>query len=186
MATRFTWICSASTADARSGAFPGDEPIDAKSAAKAATIVGSIDRADRIWRSPLRRAAQTTEALGLTGIIEPQLKECDYGSWSGRTLAEIQREEPDNLAAWIRDPASSSHGGETIVDLIRRVGAWIDDHRRDSGHSVIVAHSGVIRSAIIHVIQAPASSFNRIDIAPLSRTVFSAHDGKWRLACSGC
>jgi broad specificity phosphatase PhoE len=185
MATRFTWICHASTAAARLGAFPADEPIDDKGAAKAAAIAGSIDKPDRVWRSPMLRAGQTADALGLTGVIEPALKECDYGRWSGRTLTEIRSQESDGLETWIRDPTSSPHGGETLLDLIRRVAAWIDGHRQDAGHTVIVTHSGVIRSAIIHVIQASPSSFNRIDIAPLSRTIFSAHDGQWRLSCMG-
>jgi broad specificity phosphatase PhoE len=186
MTTRFTWICHASTRTLRLGAFPADEPIDDRDAAKIAAAAGGIEKPDRVWRSPMLRAGQTAEALGLAGIIEPALRECDYGRWSGCTLKEIHRQDPDGLAAWMRDPASAPHGGETIVDLIHRVGAWIDDHRRDSGHTVIVTHAGVIRAAIIHVIQAAPSSFSRIDVAPLSRTVFSAHDGQWRLACMGC
>jgi broad specificity phosphatase PhoE len=132
------------------------------------------------------RAGQTADVLGLTGVSEPALRECDYGRWSGRTLKEVRSSEPDGLAAWIGHPTSSPHGGETLADLIHRVGAWVDDHRDDAGHTVIVTHAGVIRAAIIHVIQATPLSFSRIDIAPLSQTVFSAHDGQWRLICMGC
>jgi broad specificity phosphatase PhoE len=186
MATRFTWICHASTATARLGAFPGDEAIDEKGAAQAAAATGSIAKPERVWRSPMLCARQTAEALGLAGVVEPALKECDYGRWSGRTLKEIHSQEPGDLETWIHDPTSSPHGGETIIDLIRRVAAWIDDHRRDAGHTVVITHSSVIRAAIIHVIQASPSSFNRIDIAPLSRTIISAHDGQLRLASMGC
>jgi broad specificity phosphatase PhoE len=186
MATRFTWICHASTAAARLGVFPGNEALDEKGLATAAAVTSSIDKPDRVWRSPMIGAEQTAAALGLTGVIQPALKECDYGRWSDCGLKEVHGRDPDGLETWIRDPTSSPHGGEAVVDLIRRVGAWIEDHRRDAGHTVVVTHSSVIRSAIIHVIQASPSSFNRIDIAPLSRTIFSAHDGQWRLACMGC
>jgi broad specificity phosphatase PhoE len=131
-------------------------------------------------------AEQTAEALGLTAVVAPALKECDYGRWSGRTLKEIHSREPDGLETWTRDPASAPHGGEAVVDLIRRVDAWIEEHRRDAGHTIVITHSSIIRAAVIHVIQAQPSSFNRIDIAPLSRTVFSAHEGQWRLASMSC
>jgi broad specificity phosphatase PhoE len=185
MATRFTFISSAATAGARQGIFPDDEPIDETSKAKIAAAVTSLETPDRVWRSPLLRAQQTADALGLAGVSDPLLRECDYGRWSGRRLADIQNDDPEGLAAWIHDPASSPHGGEAIADLIRRVASFIDAHRRDTGRSVIITHSGVVRAAIIHVIEAPPSCFSRIDIAPLTRTVFSAHDGKWRLACAG-
>lgn len=180
--TRFTWICSAATAGARRGDFPANEPIDGKSAQQLAAAGRWTEEADRVWLSPLPCAAQTAESLGLKGAPDALLKDCDYGRWAGRSLKDIQKEEPESLAAWLSDPAASPHGGEAIVDLIRRTGLWIETHRHDTGHSVIVTHANVIRAAIVHVIEAPPTSFGRIDIAPLSRTVFTAHDGAWRLA----
>jgi broad specificity phosphatase PhoE len=186
MATHFTFLTSAATAGMRAGTFPDNAPIDEADKVKAAAAASSLDKADRIWRSPLLRAAQTAEALGLAASSDPLLRECDYGRWSGRRLADIQKQDPEGLAAWITDPTSSPHGGESIADLIERVASWIEAHHRDARHTVIITHSGVVRAAIIHVIGAPPTSFSRIDIAPLTRTVFSAYDGKWRLACAGC
>ena len=186
MATRFTFISSAATAGVRQGIFPGDEPIEEMGRASAAAAAGFFDKADRVWRSPLLRAQQTAEALGLAATSDPLLRECDYGHWTGHSLADIQKQHPEDLAAWINDPASSPHGGESIADLIGRVAGFIEAHRHEAGHSVIITHAGIIRAAIIHVIEASPASFSRIDIAPLTRTVFSAHDGTWRLACAGC
>jgi broad specificity phosphatase PhoE len=186
MASRFTWICHASTAAMRRGVFPQDEPIEEAETAKAAATAGSIATADRVWHSPLQRARQTADALGLSGTPEPALQECDYGHWAGRSLKEIHAQDPAALQAWLRDPSAAPHGGESFVALIRRVGSWVDAHRHDAGHTVIVTHASVIRAAVVHAIGAPVSSFSRIDIAPLSQTVFSAHDGQWRLTSMGC
>lgn len=186
MAAHFTFISCAATAGVRRGDFPGNEPIDDKSREMLAAGRWLAESGDRVWRSPLLCAAQTAQALGLKGTEDVLLKDCDYGRWAGRSLADIQKDEPADLETWIRDPASSPHSGESIVDLIRRVGLWIEAHRRDAGHSLIVTHANVIRAAIMHVIEAPPACFGKIDIAPLSRTVFSAHDGAWRLASAGC
>jgi broad specificity phosphatase PhoE len=186
MAARFTWICHASTAAMRRGIFPQDEPIDGKEAAKAAALAGSIGTPDRAWRSPMLRAGQTADALGLSGTAEPALRECDYGRWAGHGLNEIHAQEPAALQAWLRDPSAAPHGGEALIALMRRVGGWIDAHRGDAGRTVIVTHASVIRAAVVHVIGAPEESFSRIDVAPLSQTIFSAHDGQWRLVSMGC
>lgn len=165
----------------RAGIFPADEPIDDKGMAQAAAMAPSLAKPDRIWVSPVLRSRQTATALGLDGTLEPALREYDYGAWAGRSLADIQRENENGLKMWLSDPSSAPHGGESLAGLIARVGAWVDAHRQDTGQTTIVTHPNVIRAAVIHVIEATPSSFNRIDVAPLSLTTFSVHNGKWRL-----
>ncbi len=82
---------------------------------------------------------------------------------------------------WIRDPSSAPHGGESIPQVVERVGAWIHERSRDPGHTVAVTHASVIRAAIVHVIQAQMPSFWRIDILPLSRTEFRTNGRRWVL-----
>ena len=55
---------------------------------------------------------QTAQALGLNATIEPELRDCDFGRWRGRTLQEIEDAEPDAIAAWLTDPAAVPHQGE--------------------------------------------------------------------------
>ena len=33
---------------------------------------------------------------------------------------------PAELAVWLTDPTQAPHGGESVVDLIDRVGGWLD------------------------------------------------------------
>ncbi|MFE0754384.1 histidine phosphatase family protein [Inquilinus sp. NPDC058860] len=182
MPTRLTLICHGATAATRSGAFPADEPLEERALPRAAALKPMIRRADRAWTSPALRARQTAAALGFDAVSEPALRDGDHGRWAGRRLEEIQAAEPDGVIAWLADPDAAPHGGETLSDLLRRAAAWVDARAGDGGHGVAVTHAAVIRAAILHGLDAPASSFWRIDIAPLSLTELS-HDGRrwaWR------
>jgi broad specificity phosphatase PhoE len=53
-------------------------------------------------------------------------------------MDEVQAEEPEGIIAWLTDPSAAPHGGESIENLIDRVGLWMDEqcaakhHRRDA------------------------------------------------------
>ena len=123
MMLQITWIAHGATAAARRAAFPGDEPLEDKARAKAAGLAPALGRADHVLVAPERRAQQTAEALGQTGRTDGQLRDCDHGSWAGRSLAEIQAEAPEALAVWLSDPAANPHGEESNAEMIRRVAA---------------------------------------------------------------
>jgi broad specificity phosphatase PhoE len=79
----------------------------------------------------------------------------------------------------MRDPAAAPHGGESLLALLGRVGCWLDAHARDGGRVLAVTHAGPVRAAVVHALGAPPDAFWRLDVAPLSRTVLHAHDGRW-------
>ena len=80
--------------------------------------------------------------------VEPMLRECDYGRWTGRSLTEVQAEEPDAVAIWLRDPAAAPHGGEAVLSMIGRVGGWLDGRKANPGRVVAVTHASVIRTPL--------------------------------------
>lgn len=180
MTARLILICHAATAAARAGAFPLDEPLECNSADRAATVAHAL-RADRAWVSPALRARQTAALLRLTADIDPELRDCDYGRWAGRSLAEIEAEEPRALAEWLTHPHSVAHGGESIAALVARVSAWLEARKLDEGRLVAVTHASVIRAAIVSALGAPAAAFWRIDIAPLTRVTLTGHQARWNL-----
>jgi broad specificity phosphatase PhoE len=185
MPTRLTLICHGATTATRSGAFPDDEPLEERAFARAAALKPMLRRAGRAWTSPALRAWQTAAALELDAVEEPALCDVDAGRWAGRRLQEIQAEEPDGVIAWLADPDAAPHGGEALSALLRRAAAWLDARAGDGGHGIAVTHASVIRAAILHVLAAPASSFWRVDIAPLS-VVELSHDGRrWAWRASG-
>jgi broad specificity phosphatase PhoE len=182
--TSLTLVSHASTRALRRAVFPCDEPLD-PSAFRKASAVGSLRHARLAWTGPERRATQTAQALGLDAVTEPALRDCDYGRWRGRSLEELQTEEPDAISVWLTYPHSAPHGGESICGVVHRVGAWLDARANVGSHFVAVTHPAIVRAAIIHAIGAAASSFWRIDVAPLTYTLLRVRNGGWTLRSSG-
>jgi broad specificity phosphatase PhoE len=186
MTSRLTLICHGSTDALRKAAFPADEPLDQHGRADAAALVGRLPRAERCWTSPELRTQQTAEALQLDAVPVPALRDCDYGAWKGQTFDAVLTCEPKAMEAWLRDPAATPHGGESLLSLTERVSRWLEAEKAGNGPAILVTHATIIRAAIIHAIKAPPDSFWRIDIAPLSITRLSGRDGRWNLSCTGC
>jgi len=186
MTPRLTLLCHASTDAVRRAAFPIDEPLDERGAAQAAAAADRLHAAERSWTSPALRARQTAAALRLTAATDPALRDCDFGRWAGRRLVDLQADEPDAVASWIGDPAAAPHGGESILDVLRRVAAWLDERCRDAGHGVAVTHPAVIRAAVLHVIGAAPDAFWRIDVEPLTCTDLRRNGDRWTLRSTGC
>ena len=181
MTTRLKLLCHASTSAVRTAAFPADEPLDPQGRQKLASFPHRLRQKDRCFTSPALRAVQTAEALELDATVELALRECDYGRWTGRSFDEVQAQEPEAVAEWIRNPEAVRHGGESVTALIARVSGWLDAQKGTPGVIVAVTHASVIRAAIVCALEAEPRSFWRIDIAPLSLTRLSGNDGRWTL-----
>lgn len=186
MTARLILICHASTDAVHKSAFPTDEPLNARGKADAAALTGCLPRADLCWTSPELRTRQTAEALGLDAKLQPLLRDCDYGAWSGRSLADVSAQDAAAVRTWLHDPAATPHGGESILDLLRRVATWLNSEQGQRRQSIIITHTAIIRAAIVHAIDATPQSFWRIDVAPLSCTRLSGTDGRWNLISVGC
>jgi broad specificity phosphatase PhoE len=183
---RLILLCHASTAAVRSSSFPADEPLDEHGKISGAALARRLPNADRWLTAPELRARQTAEALGFDAAVEPALRDCDFAAWRGRSFDEVRRREPEAVAAWLRDPAATPHGGESVLSLMQRVADWLQGEQAHHRRSIVVTHSAVIRAAIAHAIGAPPQSFWRIDIAPLSITRLSSDNNRWNLTSSGC
>jgi broad specificity phosphatase PhoE len=185
MTTRLRLLCHAPTSTVRNAEFPADEPLEDRARQKLAGLDHNLHHADRCFVSPSLRARQTAEAMKLDATVEPLLRECDYGRWTGRSLADLQAEEPQSLAEWLQSPDAAPHGGESVQELLARVAQWLDAQNGALGVTVVITHSSVIRAAIVHAIEATPRSFWRIDVAPLSVTRLSGDRGRWNLSSIG-
>jgi broad specificity phosphatase PhoE len=183
---RLILIAHASTAALRGSVFPADEPLDEDGKTRAAALAGRLPSADRWLTSPELRTRQTAAALGFEADVEPALRDCDYGSWSGRSFKEVCAREPEAVATWLRAPEAAPHGGESVLGLMQRVAGWLLCEQARRQRSIVVTHASIIRAAIVQAIGAPPQSFWRIDIAPLSITRLSGDDGRWNLSSCGC
>ncbi len=174
MAVRLTLLSHARLAGWRGMAFPADEPIELPVPAM------DLDRFDRLWTAPELRARQTAAALGPDALPVLALRDADYGAWRGRSLEQIALDDPHGAAAWLADPAAAPHGGESLLQLLERIGRWLDEF--DSpGHTLAVTHPAVIRAALVHCLDAPPAAFWRLDVEPLAVADLRRLAGNWTL-----
>ena len=183
--SRITLISHAATLASRHRSFPLDEPVTEGELEKVAAIRWAGPRAQQVCCGPERRTWQTATALGLRPTETVEIGECNYGMWGGKQIDEIQASNPAGLAAWLTDVQATPHGGESIAQLVARVGAWLEK-QANAGHTVAVTHPAVIRGAILCCLQAPLTSFWRLDIAPLSVTDLRFNGRSWTARSSGC
>lgn len=171
----------APTSATRAAAFPLDEPLDRRAIARASGLAGVVPSRAETLSSPALRCLQTARAAGLDPRLEPELAECDFGSWAGRSLAEVHADDPEAAGAWMKDPDARPHGGESLTAFAARVARWLDEQSRRDGWMLAITHAGVVKAALVHALGAPLEAFWQIDVDPLALTELRAHDGRWTL-----
>jgi broad specificity phosphatase PhoE len=179
---RLHLVCSASTASVSAVAFAGDEPLDSRGRESLASLAGRLPACDIALISPALCARQTAEALALTATIEPLLRDCDFGRWTGRSIEDVQAGEPGAVSDWLQNPHAAPHGGESFADVMKRVAGWMDQLLSKDASILAITHAPVIRAAIAHTLDTGPEAFRHIDVAPLTRARLSSNGGRWTLA----
>ncbi len=127
----------------------------------------------QIHVSPLHRAQATAapagRMLGLAPLIEPGLRELDFGQGEGLTGAEMKARFPAAYSAFLDDPVTHPlPGGEDPHAAIDRGQAALYDIARqaleDSAHArvLVVTHNPLIRLLLCNSLGIPASGYRRI------------------------
>jgi broad specificity phosphatase PhoE len=144
--------------------------------------ISPVEGRVQFWgRGPEPACADTAAALGGPAEVIDALRGCDFGSWTGRSLAEVGASDPAGVGHWLNDPNASPHGGESLAQLVVRVGSALDQLRWPDGRSIVVLAPLVVRALIVHVLQTPPAVIFRIDVSPLGRVVISGDREFWRL-----
>jgi len=151
-----------------------------QAAAAAERLAGS--GAQVVVTSPLARARDTAalvaQAAGVVLVVEPGLRETDFGDWEGYTFAEIQQKWPAELAAWLADPAVAPPYGESFDAVATRVRQARDRVLATYGGQtvVLVSHVTPIKTLLRFALDAPPSALYRmhLDLACLSEVQWFA------------
>jgi alpha-ribazole phosphatase/probable phosphoglycerate mutase len=154
------------------------------------------DRADwqQIVSSPLQRCCAFAMALGerhgLPVRVDARFAEVGFGSWEGRTRQELEADDPGQVARFLRDPVGNRPpGAELLDDFTARVQAGLDDVvQAYAGQRVLlVAHAGVIRSVMAHVLGMPPAVMYRIHVANAGLTrIRTDRERTFNLVSHGC
>jgi probable phosphoglycerate mutase len=134
-----------------------------------------------VYASPLERTRETASAIservGKPVVVERGLIECDFGAWTGESLAQLRK-----LPEWetVRCVPSSFRfpGGESFTELQARlvdtIGRLVKAH---PGEVVVaVSHADCIKVALAGALGVPLDLFQRIVVAPcsISTVVYSS------------
>ncbi|MDX2226189.1 MAG: alpha-ribazole phosphatase [Verrucomicrobiae bacterium] len=98
-----------------------------------------------LYTSPLERCAKLAAHISNEpAIIEPRLKELNFGQWEMKKWDAIDRKAVDK---WTQDFVNNRcPGGESYYDLNLRVKEWMADlHKAKVKKAIAVTHAGVIR-----------------------------------------
>ncbi|MBI4786806.1 MAG: DUF3090 family protein [Chloroflexi bacterium] len=130
-----------------------------------------------IYSSPLERAVETAQAIGLCQHLEvqirPALGELGTGEWTGKLIKELEGAElwkqVQTAPAAVRIP-----GGESFAEMQTRMVAALDAIVAAHPNQVVavVSHADPLKSAIAHYLSMDLNQFQRIAISPASVTVF--------------
>ncbi|WP_110631553.1 histidine phosphatase family protein [Pseudomonas sp. CC120222-01a] len=133
----------------------------------------------QVLTAPERRAVETAAWFSPLAKVAMALADCDLGHWQGLTLKQLQEEAPAELDAWLRDPFSAPHGGESFDQLRQRMALWLEAFTLQ-GDWMAFTHPLVMRAVLMNVLDCSPAASDRIDILPLSRLHLS-FSGRWRL-----
>lgn len=123
--------------------------------------------------SPLLRARQTTELLakqaGIGAIHEDQdLREIDFGRWERLNFAEIVKGDSELVKRWSAwDENFTFPEGEVVAAFLARTGAAAARlAARPEETILVVAHGGVVRALICHLLKLEPRHYLLFDIKP--------------------
>ena len=122
-----------------------DIPMGEKGFAQAVQMAKNLPPVTAVFSSPLTRAVQTAQAIGMPITILDGLREMHAGEWDGLTFDEIRARYPALYAARFHDLTIPPPDAEDHRKALARFkGAMEEAAALSSGDFAVVAHGGII------------------------------------------
>jgi broad specificity phosphatase PhoE len=156
-----------------------DTPLNDTGREQAVELAGRLAARDgaiaSLWSADLSRARETAEIAGARlGLgpprLDARLREANRGRWEGRLFIDIEREEPELYAAWLRaGEAFRFPGGESLGDQSDRVAAALDDiEAAGELPALVVCHGGSIRAMLCRADPRGLDAFHEFKVPNVS------------------
>lgn len=133
-----------------------DEPLRPESRHQLLTLEVPESLADIDWySSPLVRALETAQLLGLDARQAPALIEMDWGDWEGQRITDLRRSDPNGMNAMESMGLDlCPPGGESPRQVQQRLSDWAESLRLQGiKRAGAVCHKGVIRALLANACQ---------------------------------
>ena len=122
-----------------------DIPMGEAGLAQAKAMAVSLPPVTAVFSSPLRRAVQTAQAIGMPVTILDDLREMYAGEWDGLTFDEIRRRYPELYTARFHDLTIPLPGAEDHTEGLTRFSDAMEQTAQQApGDFAVVAHGGII------------------------------------------
>ena len=143
-----------------------------------------------VLTSPMTRCQETAQiigaALGVSVIIDRDLREMDFGVWEEMTFDEVQERYPEDLLRWKQSadvaPTGSTETFAAVVDRMRAAAERFAS--RYAGASVVaVTHVTPVKALVADALGAPPSALFRMELssACFSRITYTGGEACVRL-----
>lgn len=165
-----------------------DVSLDPSGKAQAQAMADRVRRwgPQACYGSPMQRCRQMASAVapGLPLLVDPDLREIDFGRWEKRTVQEAARMDPSLVEHWADfDLDFAFPNGENVGAFLRRVQAAADRLVRAEPQTVlVVTHGGVIRTMICHLLGIEPRKYLAFDVPYAAMAVIDIFDGRGVLA----
>lgn len=143
---------------------------------RAGAHLAAVGAVQAIYTSPLERARETAARvaaqLGLAVRVERGLLECDFGEWTGASLASLRR-LPQWQAVQHNPSGFRFPGGESFVEMRARIAGAVERIvARHPGEVVVaVSHADPIKVAVGEAMGVPLDLVQRTAISTCSVSV---------------
>jgi ribonuclease H / adenosylcobalamin/alpha-ribazole phosphatase len=160
----------------------------ARHAADSALLQGSAFT--EVLTSPMTRCQETARivaaALGVSVVVDRDLREMDFGLWEEMTFDEVQDRYPEDLLRWTQTASASPTGSsESIAAVVDRMGtAAARFASRYAGSSVLaITHVTPMKALVAHALGAPPAALFHMEVssACFSRITYSGGEASVRL-----
>ncbi|MCG8482464.1 MAG: histidine phosphatase family protein [Clostridia bacterium] len=116
-----------------------------------------LQNIDKIYASPLRRALTIAERVGkekgIHIIKDDRLKEMNFGILEDMTYKEAKAKYKDHYDSFMKDFENYViPNGESFAQVHIRAKAFIDSIEETDECLLMVAHGGVVRSLMLHLL----------------------------------
>ncbi len=158
-----------------------DSPLTPLGVRQVKAVAGRLagEKISAIYSSDLGRAVATAEAIaqphGLAVMQTDLLREAYHGLVQGMTLAEFQSAYPEEFRLWRENSAlHRPPGAETLEDVIKRCGVFLDHVReRHSDGEIIAAavHGGSLRGVLCAALGQSVSFYRSLHSANASLSI---------------
>jgi broad specificity phosphatase PhoE len=173
------------------GRFQGqlDIPLNATGRAQAQMLRDHLatQTFDRIYTSPLQRAAETARIVAGERMVltDWRIAEIHHGDWQGKTRQEIASRWPEAWEQWNKTPLQvTSRGGESPELIRHRVQDFL---RSVAGETVLCVSHGVVIQTVRSILLGSTHSEDRRS-APENASVHTfclRHNQMTQYHCSG-